>query len=89
MLEVLFIEQNDSWMEKASTLGLDCGFHVVLVRVVNGIVYMTVCAFNRVMIRVCAQLQGISDNRCFKRMAASSETAVRSRKAAFQAQRSV
>ena len=86
MLEVLFIEQNDSWMGKVSTLGLDCGFHVVLVRVVDGVVYMTIYAFSRVMIRACAQLQGISDNRCFKRMTASSETAVRSRKVAFQTQ---
>ena len=36
MLEVLVIEQNDFWMEKVSTLGLDCGFYGVLVRVVDG-----------------------------------------------------
>lgn len=36
MLEVLVIEQNNFCMEKVSTLGLDCGFHVVLVRVVDG-----------------------------------------------------
>lgn len=37
-----FIEQNDSWMEEVSTPGLDGGFHVVLVRVGDSVVYLII-----------------------------------------------
>ena len=53
MLEVLVIEQNNFWMEKVSTLGLDCGFHVVLVRVVDGNYIPTICFSGWVI--TCAQ----------------------------------
>lgn len=40
------------------------GFHIVLVRVVNDVIYLTTRVCNRVMIRACAQLRGLTDNSC-------------------------